>query len=338
MTNPPIPAKSRTPRRRLPKSGRRDAQAGLALFRTMLKIRRSEEALSTLFANGEIPGFLHLSVGQEAVAAGIMSVLGDTDTIASTHRGHGHSIAKGMKLDAFFAEIFGREDGLCKGRGGSMHVADMSLGMLGANGIVAAGVPICLGSALAHRIGGSGAISAAFFGDGAMAEGVVHESLNLAKLWMLPVLFVCENNGWAEFRPTSKQVTFRLEDLAAAFGLPYRRVDGNDVFAVAEAAAGIAALCRSGQPAVLECMTSRVRGHFEGDPQKYRTEGDVAANGDPLAVAERTLRELGVGDEALARVRTEVEREIADATEFARNSPQPALATALASVYAAEAA
>lgn len=298
----------------------------------MLKIRRSEEVLSSLFANGEIPGFLHLSLGQEAVAAGVMSALTATDTIASNHRGHGHSIAKGMSLDAFFAELYGREDGLCKGRGGSMHVADMSLGMLGANGIVAAGVPICLGSALAHRINGNGAISAAFFGDGAMAEGVIHESLNLAKLWELPVLFVCENNGWAEFRPTSKQVTFKLEDLAGAFGLPYRRVDGNDVFAVAEAAAEAVATCRGGQPAVLECMTTRVRGHFEGDPQKYRADGELDADRDPLAIAERALRKLGV--DTLDAVRAAVERDIEAAVTFARNSPQPRIEDALADVYA----
>lgn len=301
-----------------------------------MRIRRSEETLSALFANGEVPGFLHLSLGQEAVAAGVMSALSETDTIASNHRGHGHSLAKGMSIDAFFAEIFGREDGLCKGRGGSMHVADMSLGMLGANGIVAAGVPICLGSALAHRIRRNSAISAAMFGDGAMAEGVVHESFNLARLWELPVLFVCENNGWAEFRPTSKQIAFRLEDLAATFGLPYRCVDGNDVFAVAEASAAIVETCRAGQPAVLECMTTRVRGHYEGDSQRYRDGADdgAADDRDPLAIAERALREHGVEDEVLAGIRAEVDREVAAATDFARNSAHPNIADALSGVYA----
>jgi len=169
----------------------------LDLYRQLLLIRRSEERLSTMFADGEVPGFIHLSIGQEAVSVGVMSALTAEDTIASTHRGHGHAIAKGLPLDGFFSELLARDEGLCRGRGGSMHVADMSVGMLGANGIVGAGLSIALGSALAHKRLGRHAVAVAFFGDGALAEGLLHECLNMAALWRLPLLFVCENNGWS---------------------------------------------------------------------------------------------------------------------------------------------
>ena len=221
----------------------------IALYRLIVLIRRAEERLITMFADGEVPGFIHLSIGQEAVSAGVMSALGPRDTIASTHRGHGHAIAKGLPLDGFFAELLARDEGLCRGRGGSMHVADMSVGMLGANGIVGAGLSIALGSALAHRRLGRREVAVAFFGDGALAEGLVHECMNLAALWRLPLLFVCENNGWSEFLPSSKQIAFTLADLAGAYGLPHTLVDGNDVAAVADAAAEVVAGVRGGGPA-----------------------------------------------------------------------------------------
>ena len=224
----------------------------LGFYERMLLVRECELKLSALFSDGEVPGFIHLSVGQEAVAIGVMDALNDSDTIASNHRGHGHAIAKGVDLDGFFLEIMGKQEGICGGRGGSMHVADMSVGMLGANGIVGAGIPLAVGSALAHQVQQNNNIAVAFFGDGALAEGVLHESFNLASLWKLPILFLCENNGWSEFSPASLQFVAEVRDLASAFKIPSRQVDGNDVAAVADAADEIVANMRkNGGPRVL---------------------------------------------------------------------------------------
>jgi len=304
------------------------------LYRMVLTIRRAEEALAELLAEGLIPGFIHLSIGQEAIAAGVMDVLAPSDTITSTHRGHGHAIAKGMALDAFFAELLGRDTGACRGRGGSMHVADVSKGMLGANGIVAAGMPIALGSALAHQVLKRDAVAVAFFGDGAMAEGLLHECLNLAALWKLPVLFVCENNRWGEFLETAHQIVFTLEKLAAAYGVPHVAVDGNDVTAVAETSGRLVAEIRAGGgPMILECDTLRVGGHYEGDPQRGRDPADreKAAARDPVTIARRFLTE-----DVIARINAEVAAEIAAAIAFARAAPEPGWADAAASVYAAQ--
>ncbi|HUF87584.1 MAG TPA: thiamine pyrophosphate-dependent dehydrogenase E1 component subunit alpha [Thermohalobaculum sp.] len=310
----------------------RDAVAGL--HRTMLRIRRVEERLAALFADGEVPGFIHLSIGQEAIAAGVASVLGPEDTIASTHRGHGHALAKGVQLDAFFMEIMGRDTGVCRGRGGSMHVADMSVGMLGANGIVGAGIPLAVGSALAHRIRRSGGVAAAFFGDGALAEGVLHESLNLAALWKLPMLFVCENNGWSEFSPTARQFVANVRELAAAFGIESERVDGNDAEAVALAAARqVGALREGAGPRLIECITRRVRGHYEGDAQKYRDDGDADPASDPLARSLARLAEAGVGEAETEALAAQVEAEIEAAVEAARAAPEADFEAALADVY-----
>src|SRR5688572_9647185 len=229
------------------------------LYHGMLLIRRAEEALQKMFADGAIPGFLHLSIGQEAVPTGVSAALRATDTVSSNHRGHGHTLAKGVALDAFFAEVAGKVTGICRGRGGSMHVADLSIGMLGANGIVGAGVPITTGSALAHKIKGAGDIAIVYFGDGALAEGVVHECMNIAALWQLPLLFVCENNGWSEFSPTERQMATTLEKLARAFSITHEAVDGNDVIAVVKAAEAIIAEMReTSAPRVIECHTTRV--------------------------------------------------------------------------------
>ena len=313
-----------------------DREVLLALYGQLLLIRRAEERLSALFADGEVPGFIHLSIGQEAVSVGVMSALTTDDTIASTHRGHGHAIAKGLPLEGFFAELLAKDAGLCRGRGGSMHVADLSVGMLGANGIVGAGLSIALGSALAHKTLGRPALAVAFFGDGALAEGLLHETFNLAALWRLPMLFVCENNGWGEFLPTSKQVAFKLADFSAAFRLPHTTVDGNDVALVATAAEAIVARIRDGGgPAVLECMTTRVRGHFEGDAQKYRDPADLDAlpARDPLRIGAARLAELGVGEDALAAVAREVESRIEVALAAARQGADPLFEAARADVY-----
>ncbi|GAA4002354.1 thiamine pyrophosphate-dependent dehydrogenase E1 component subunit alpha [Comamonas faecalis] len=304
-----------------------------ALYRTMSLIRHVEMALTRLFANGEVPGFIHLSIGQEAVAAGVASALRPQDSLATTHRGHGHVLARGMDVNGFMKEIMGREGGLCKGRGGSMHVADLGLGILGANGIVGAGIPIALGSALAHQARKTGGVAVAFFGDGAMAEGVLHETLNMAALWKCPLLLVCENNGWSEFSPTARQFAARLEKLAAAFGVGYAGVDGNDVLAVADAAEQAGARLRAGNgPFVLECMTTRVRGHFEGDAQKYRDAGELEAvhAHDPLAAAGARLQAMGVDTAGIDQA---VAAQVDAAVEAARADALPTLERAIQDVY-----
>lgn len=309
----------------------------LALYDAMLLVRRSEERLIGLFADGEIPGFIHLGIGQEAVPVGVMQALTQADTIASTHRGHGHALAKGLPLEGFFAELLGKETGLCKGRGGSMHVADMAVGMLGANGIVGAGSSIALGSALAHKTLGRDAVAVAFFGDGALAEGLFHETLNMASLMALPLLFVCENNGWSEFSPTDRQIAFTLAKLAEAHGIPYQAVDGNDVEAVERAAGKAVASIRKGQgPQVIECATKRVRGHFEGDAQKYRaaTEIEQLEAHDPLRIAAERLLGSGLEQAELDRVAAEVEQRVEAAVLAARKAPVAAFEAALLDVYA----
>lgn len=314
-----------------------DAQAhSRDLYRMILRIRRAEERLSTLFSDGEVPGFIHLSIGQEAVSAGVMANLRADDTIASTHRGHGHAIAKGMPLTNFFAELLGREDGLCRGRGGSMHVADFSIGMLGANGIVGAGSSIALGSALAHKTLKRDAIAVAFFGDGALAEGLLHETLNLAKLLCLPLLLVCENNGWSEFSPSHRQLSFSFEALVSAYGIPYTSVDGNDASEVADISAGIISEIRSGSgPRALECRTHRVRGHYEGDAQKYRDASELAelSANDPLRIAAAKLSASGVSEDEIGQIAATVDAEIDAAIIEARRSPEAPFAEAVAGVY-----
>ena len=216
-----------------------------------------------------------------------------------------------------------------------MHVADFARGMLGANGIVAAGMPIALGSALAHKTLGRDAVAVAFFGDGAMAEGLLHECLNLARLWDLPLLFVCENNGWSEFLPSSKQTSFKLRDLAAAYKLPHVSVDGNDVAVVSAAADSLVAQVRKGQPAVLECVTVRARGHFEGDAQKYRDAAEIAglADRDPILVTALQLQRLGVGEAVLRAAADSADQRVEAAVAAARGGRDPDFEAAKADVY-----
>lgn len=318
--------------------GAAEAERLLALYTTMRLIREVESRLIKLFADGEVPGFIHLSIGQEGVAAGVMSALERQDTMATTHRGHGHVLARGLDVDRFFREIMGKAGGICAGRGGSMHVSDMALGIIGANGIVGAGIPIALGSALAHDTLGNKGVAVAFFGDGAMAEGVLHETLNLAALWRMPLLLVCENNGWSEFSPTSRQFVARLQALAGAFGLRYAHADGSDVLAVADTASSLVAGVRAGEgPAVLECTTQRVRGHYEGDPQKYRDAAEMQALSqcDPLPISRQRLLELGVGEEQVLAVDEQVLAQVQGAVERARADVLPDFQEAMAGVYGA---
>lgn len=317
-------------------SKKEETEQLLALNRSMLLIRIVEESLVKLFSDSEVPGFIHLSLGQEAVAAGVMAALDGRDTMATTHRGHGHVLARGLDLDLFFREIMGKAGGICGGRGGSMHVADMRLGILGANGIVGAGIPIALGSALAHSVRGSGGIAVVFFGDGAMAEGVLHETLNIAALWKMPLLLVCENNGWSEFSPTALQFAAQLRNLAGAFGIPHTQVDGSDVEAVANAAAALVGEIRNGGGArVLECSTHRVRGHYEGDPQKYREAAELTAGAeaDPLKHARKALLARGVKAHALDATVVDIEAQVKAAIDRAREDVLPEFEAALADVY-----
>ena len=298
-------------------------------FETMVKIRHFEEKVEEFFFAGEIPGFVHLYIGEEAVATGVMANLRKTDYIQSTHRGHGHTIAKGADLNRMMAEIFGKKTGYCKGKGGSMHIADFSVGMLGANGIVGGGFTLATGAALAQKMQKTDGVSVVFFGDGASNRGTFHEAANMAAVWKLPVLFVCENNQWASTTPY--RTTTSVEDIAdraQGYDMPGIIVDGNDVFAVYEAAKELIERARKGEgPALLEAKTYRIKGHFVGDPEKYRTKEEVQKvfdETDPIPRFEQKVIEGGVmSKEELTAIEEAVKRSVAEAVEFARNAPEP---------------
>ena len=247
------------------------------LYASMYKIRRFEQEAVKLFHNKELPGWLHSYIGEEAVAVGVCASLNRDDYITSTHRGHGHCIAKGADLKRMMAELYGKETGYCKGKGGSMHIADFSIGILGANGIVGGGIPIATGTALASQYLEDGRVTVCFFGDGASNQGGFHESLNLASLWKLPVVYVCENNLYAETTPQADHQPIRdIADRAKSYNMPGVIVDGNDVFAVYEKANKAVERARAGRgPTLIECKTYRYRGHWEGDPEVYRTKEEV---------------------------------------------------------------
>ena len=313
----------------------------LEMFYLMVKIRRVEERLLELFAQGKIPGFIHVSIGQEAVPVGVCSCLKPGDFISSTHRGHGHALAKGADLKRFMAEVFGRRDGYCRGRGGSMHVASNELGLIGSNGIVGGGIPISLGTAFASVYKGNDRVTVSFFGDGASNEGTFHESLNLASLWDLPIVFCCENNEWAEFTP--KKVHMRIEkisDRAASYGIPGVTVDGDDVLSVQEEAERAIARARKGEgPTLLECKTHRWFGHFAGDAQKYRSSKEIeeAKGFDPIRRFQETLFKLKtLKPEDVERLELKVRSEIDEAVAFALNSPIPADESLLEDVYSTD--
>ena len=315
-----------------------EASVSAGLLQTMWTIRVFEERVSDLFRDGEIPGFVHLSLGQEAVAAGVCGALRPDDYIHTTHRGHGHCLAKGADPGRVLAEIMGRADGYCGGKGGSMHVAAPEVGVLGANAIVGANLPLATGAAWAAAEAGRGQVVVVFFGDGAASQGVFHESLNLAALWRLPIIFVCENNGYAEFTPQAvHRAVASIADWAAGYAIPASQVDGDDACAVYDQARQAVERARAGAgPTLLECLTHRWRGHYEGDPQAYRPEDELAQwrLADPIQRLERRLvAEGGTEDDARAieaRARAAVE----EAARFARSSPTPAEATAFADVLA----
>ncbi len=316
-----------------------DENAGLELLRTMWRIRVFEERVGRLVRADEVHGLVHLSVGQEAVAAGVCGQLGFDDAVYSSHRAHGHAIAKGVPLGPLMAELMGRDGGLCRGLGGSMHLVDVEHGLLGATGVVGGNVPLALGSALAARLLGGDQVAVVFFGDGAVQGGIFVESVNLATLWRLPVILVCENNGFAEFTPRSAHTTIeRVSDVVAPWHFDRETVDGNDVVAVRAAFARFLADARvGGGPFLLECLTHRLRGHYEGDPQHYREA--LAAEEwqelDPILRLQRLGRAEGwLADEAPALLEQEARAEVEAAVELARESPFPPPGLTTELVYA----
>lgn len=314
-------------------------EALLQAYRTMRVIRDFEERVHVDFATGEIPGFVHLYAGEEASATGICMHLNRNDYIASTHRGHGHCIAKGVDPVGMMAEIWGKATGTCKGKGGSMHIADLEVGMLGANGIVGGGGPLICGTALASKIRGENNVGVCFFGDGASNQGTIFEAMNLASVWKLPVIFVAENNGYAEATSSTFSVAVEnIADRASAFGMPGVIVDGFDFFAVYEAAGEAIKRAREGGgPTLLEVKLSRYYGHFEGDQQTYRAPGEVQKLRETkdclMQFAKRVTSrgELSMADiEAIDR---EVKAMIDDSVVKAKSDPLPPPEALMADVY-----
>jgi acetoin:2,6-dichlorophenolindophenol oxidoreductase subunit alpha len=312
----------------------------LMMYHTMVRIRLFEQRIMELFQQGRLPGFLHVSIGQEAVPTGVCAHLRTTDYISSTHRGHGDVIAKGARLDRMMAELYGKTTGYCKGKGGSMHIADLELGILGANGIVGAGIPIATGTALAFKMRRTDQVAVCFFGDGGTNTGAFHEGLNLASVWNLPVVFVCENNQFAESTP--QRVHQKIKDVAVravAYDIPGEIVDGMDVLEVYRVAGEAIARARAGGgPTLVECKTYRFHGHYVGDPgTAYRQPEEVEEwkQRDPIPLfARRLVAEGQVTEAEITALDDAVQREIEEAIRFAEASPEPDLEDALQDIYA----
>jgi acetoin:2,6-dichlorophenolindophenol oxidoreductase subunit alpha len=314
--------------------GELDAESARDLLRTMWRIRLFEERVAQLKRTLLVHGLIHLSIGGEGVAAAVCGQLRDDDAVYSGHRAHGHAIAKGAPVDRVMAELMGRETGLCRGLGGSMHLVDAEHGFMGATGVVGGNLPLALGTALTARLKGSDQVTVVFFGDGAVQAGHFNESINLAALWRLPVIFVCENNGFAEFTARSEHSTVeRVSDVVAPYGFERETVEGSDPAAVWEAFGRMLDAARGGAgPFLLECLTYRRRGHYEGDQQKYR---DAAAEEEWLArdpIARFTER--FIQDDAALEIEREAAAEIEAAVAFARDSPFPDPSIASELVYA----
>jgi len=309
-------------------------------YRTMRTIRSFEEKLIELVNQGKLGGFLHACIGQEAIAAAVCAHLKDNDHLASTHRGHGHCIAKGVDVRGMMAELFGRSTGTCRGRGGSMHIADLEKGMLGANGIVGAGIPLATGAALTAKLKKTGGVGVAMFGDGASNQGAFHESLNMAANWKLPALYVCENNGWGEFTPTEFVVPVKdIAVRAQSYAMNSMIADGMDFFDVyAKAGEAIARARRGEGPTLLECKTYRFMGHYVGDPLVYRAKADAddwIANRDPLKLFEARVTTDGlITTDNLRSIDEEVTERIASAVKAAQEAPFPDPSELMQDVYA----
>ena len=307
----------------------------LSLLKKMLLIRAFEEKAETLFQQKLIPGFVHLSIGQEASTAGSCAALRPDDYIISTHRGHAHILAKGGDPKFMFAELFGKATGYCKGKGGSMHIADFSRGILGANGVVGGGFPIMVGAGLSIKMRRSGQVGMVFFGDGASNRGTFHEACNMAAVFKLPIIFVCENNGYASTSPSEKMIAGgTVAGRAKAYGIPGYITDGSNVLEVLEVVREAVDFARGGNgPAIVENETFRYKGHFEGDRQKYRTQNEIHTykkDRDPIQQFERLLQEEGILTGNLAeQIRMEIAVRIEEAVQFAMDAPLPAPEDAL---------
>ncbi|MBI4012903.1 MAG: thiamine pyrophosphate-dependent dehydrogenase E1 component subunit alpha [Candidatus Rokubacteria bacterium] len=315
-----------------------DVPLARGLWHAALRIRRVEERVRDLYASGRMPGFIHLSIGQEGVAAGACAALRPDDTVTSTHRGHGHYLAKGGSLRGLIAELYGKATGCCRGKGGSMHLADVAAGYLGANGVLTAGLPLACGAGLSAKLRRTDQVCVAFFGDGAANRGPFHEAVNLAAIWRLPVVFLCENNGWASTTPFADSTAGgSVAARAAGYGIPGATVDGNDALAVHDAVAAAAVRARAGGgPTLLEARTVRWQGHFEGDPQGYRAKAEVAEGrrADPVLRLADRLRAAGAWDERWAKETEEtILAELDAAVAFAEASPDPEPESALADVF-----
>ncbi|MED4311626.1 thiamine pyrophosphate-dependent dehydrogenase E1 component subunit alpha [Heyndrickxia coagulans] len=309
------------------------------MLQKMFEIRKFEDKVHEVFATGILPGFVHLYAGEEAVAVGVCAHLDDQDMITSTHRGHGHCIAKGCDLKGMMAEIYGKATGLCKGKGGSMHIADLDKGMLGANGIVGGGFPLACGAALTAKVKKTSNVSVCFFGDGANNHGTFHEGINLAAVWKLPVIFVAENNGYGEATPFHYASSCKtIADRAVAYDIPGVRVDGKDIVAVYQAAKEAVERARNGEgPSLIECVTYRNYGHFEGDAQTYKAEAEKAKQlneKDAIVQFKKFVLEQNLLSEAdINSLEQKVEQEIEEAVKFGEDSPYPDPTELLKDVY-----
>lgn len=313
-------------------------EVSLKFYREMLKVRLFELKAAELFSQSILAGNIHTCVGQEATTVGACQALRASDYIVSTHRGHGHCLAKGGKTGIMMAELFGKETGYCKGKGGSMHIADLSLGILGANGIVGAGIPIGTGSALASRIMNTDEVTLAFFGDGASNQGTFHEAINMASAWKLPIVFFCENNRYGVSVCIDRICNVRdIAERAKAYAIPGVVVDGNDVFAVHKAVSAAVERARKGEgPSLIEAKTYRYRGHYEGDPQVYKTKEEMEKWRELDAVdrlRKNILESQVASDEEIKAIDELVRAEIEDAVEFAKNSPYPGIEEVTTDVY-----
>ncbi|MDP6042929.1 MAG: thiamine pyrophosphate-dependent dehydrogenase E1 component subunit alpha [Dehalococcoidales bacterium] len=311
----------------------------LDLYRTMVRIRRFEERVSEEFAAGNIPGSVHVYIGEEAVATGAIAHLRKDDYIMSTHRGHGHLVAKGGKMNLMMAELFAKRTGYCLGKGGSMHIADLDIGMLGAAGIVGSGIPIATGAGLSARIRGTDQVTICFFGDGASNIGRFHEGINMASIWKLPVIFLCENNLWAVSVPTSTSLAIQdIADRGVAYGIPGVVVDGQDVMAVYEAVGEAVTRAKKGEgPTLVEAKTYRYRGHFEGDAGTYRPREEIEKwlARDPINIfREQLTKTQMLTEKQVAEINKEALEEVAKAVQFAKESPFPKPEETLDNVYA----
>lgn len=307
----------------------------LHMLKTMMVIRAFEEKAEALYALGQVHGTMHLSIGQEGTAVGLSTALSPNDYLLNTHRGHGHCLAWGSSPNRMMAEFLGREDGYCRGRGGSMHIADVEANNLGANGIVAGGLPIAVGVGLSIKLRKTNQVGAVVFGDGAANEGAFHESLNMASIWQLPIIYLCENNQYAMSMSVERAFNIeRISQRGCAYGIPGVTVDGNDVLAVQAAVAEAVERARAGGgPTLIEALTYRYRGHSKSDRQAYRTRDEVKEwqDRDPI---RRFASQLGLSDEQREALLTEAQEIIEASVEFAKASPEPELSSIMEGVYA----